>query len=170
MKKIRFSIVILMLIAICGCSASNNKNGKEILTNKEFAKIWWEVNQSHYDAYTELGKIGLYGTSNDENEKTDHARSIYEKYSQKVLDKYNIKIGERIKVAFIPDGSTKKADDGIIVCNIVDETKEYFDCPIYFKDDSIIGIKDKTVIVEGEFTETHPGSLAFFNNCVVIAE
>lgn len=166
----RFIIAALMLILVCGCSSSNSKNEKEVLTNKEFAKIWWEVEQSHSDAYSELGKVGVYGTSNDEKEQMDHAQSIYEKYAQKVLDKYDIKIGERVKVGFIPESTTKKADDGIVICNIVDETKEYYDCPIYFKDDSIVGIKDQTVIVEGEFTETHPGSVAFFNNCVVISE
>ncbi|MGL6218737.1 MAG: hypothetical protein ACRC36_11920, partial [Lacrimispora sphenoides] len=102
----RFLIAIVMLIAVCGCSAQNSKNEKEVLTNKEFAKIWWEVEQSHSDAYTELGKIGLFGTSNDENEQMEHARSIYEDYTQKVLDKYGIKIGERVKVGFTPDGST----------------------------------------------------------------
>lgn len=169
MKRVLLAILLLCVL-LSGCSWNEDKVEDKVLTNKEFAEIYWDLGQVCEDVLKEKGKIAVYGTSDNDEEKIEHSRPIYNEAKQKYLDQYGYKLGDRIKITFEPNGETRAANDGSIYCHVIDETKEFFDCPIYFKDDSILGKKSKAVIVEGEFTDKYGNSARRFDNCIVVEE
>jgi hypothetical protein len=169
MKRVLLA-VLLFCILLFGCSKNEDKAVDKILTNKEFAEIYWDLGQVCADVRKEKGELAVYGTSDDNEEKIEHARPIYNEAKQKYLDQYGYKLGDRVKITFKPNGETKVADDGSIYCYVFDETEEYFKCPIYFKDDSIVGKKSKAVIVEGEFTDKYGDSMRRFDECTVLEQ
>lgn len=169
MKKILL-VILSACVILGGCSKKQEAPDlqSQILTNKEIAKIYWELESSAAEAYDELGMIGVYGASNDEEEKVKHSREIYAEYAQKVLDEYGYKFGDKVKFAFVANGDVGEANDGCKYCSVQDETGEYLDFPIYFKDDSIVGIENKTVVVEASFTAEYAGSVRWIDECSVV--